>query len=76
MIGEIHLEAGIESACVEEMKSETFNVAKFFGKNDLNVILDVLISAKKFWPVLPNLGAYCPGIVVIGLECAHFEKNK
>jgi hypothetical protein len=29
-----------------------------FRENDSNAIVDVTISSKKFWPILPHLGAY------------------
>lgn len=74
IIGERHLEAGIETTRGEEIEQGTFKMTKLFGKKDSNVIVDVCIRAKKFWPVFPDLGAYCLGNTVLGFKWAHFGK--
>jgi hypothetical protein len=76
VVGEIHLEAGIETACVKELGQRPFKVVEFFRENDSNVIVDVTISAKKFWPILPDLGAYCPGNIIVRFTYEHFGGNE
>jgi hypothetical protein len=72
VVGEFHLEAGIEAASVQKFEQSPFKVVEFFRQNDSNVIIDVTIGAKKFWPILPDLGAYCPGNIIVRFTHEHF----
>ena len=72
IIGEVHLEAGVETAGGQEFELFPFKVAELFGKNDSNVVVDVPIRAKQFWPVRSDLGANCPGHIIVRFG-RHFE---
>jgi hypothetical protein len=55
VVGKFHLKAGIEAAGIKKSGQSPFKVVELFRQSNSNVVVDVTIGAKKFWPILPDL---------------------